>query len=47
MKPIKNVIWPKDEIVLSKKHIFNHTEYQTVGNTMEYIDNAIPFYILK
>lgn len=47
MKPIKNVIWPKDEIVLSKKHIFNHTEYQTVGNTMEYIDNAIPFYRLK
>lgn len=47
MKPIKNVIWPKDKIVLSKKHIFNHTEYQTVGNTMEYIDNAIPFYRLK
>ena len=47
MKPIKNVIWPKDEIVLSKKHIFNHAEYQTVGNTMEYIDNAIPFYRLK
>ena len=45
--PIKNVIWPKDKIVLSKKHIFLHTEYQTVGNTMEYIDNAIPFYRLK
>ncbi len=45
--PIKNVIWPKDEIVLRKKHIFLHTEYQTVGNAMEYIDNAIPFYRLK
>lgn len=47
MKPIKNVIWPKDEIVLRKKHIFLHAEYQTVGNAMEYIDNAIPFYRLK
>lgn len=45
--PIKNVIWPEKEIVSIKKSIFNHIEYQTLGNTMKYIDGAIPFYRIE